>query len=137
MVMLLIYLFSTNNVAMPVLRQASLSPNAVKRTEQRSRANKENQSRGGRAGGEGATLESSWTRSKTVRNLIVTGATIAPATGGIPWKHSDRHTTMNGHALSEDDLSEEDLSGWHGISSAIPGMDDTCADCSMPFIVAA
>ena len=44
---------------------------------------------------------------------------------------------MNGHALSEEDLSEEDLSGWHGISSAIPAMDDACADGSMPFIVAA
>lgn len=72
-----------------------------------------------------------------MRNLIVAGATIAPATGGMPWKHSDRHTTMNGQALSGEDLSEEDLSGWHGISSAIPAIDEACADCSIPFIAEA
>jgi hypothetical protein len=44
---------------------------------------------------------------------------IAPATGGMPWTHSDMHTTMNGHALSEDDLA-----GWQGMSSAIPAIDD-------------
>jgi hypothetical protein len=110
-------------------------------------ANQENQARGGRAGGEGAKLASSRMCWKTARNFTVAGTAIAPATGGIPWKHNDRHTTMNGHALSEEDLSGEDLSdgdllegdlsGWHGISSAIPAMDDACAVCSMPFIVAA
>jgi hypothetical protein len=41
---------------------------------------------------------------------------------------------MNGQDLSDEDLSD---AGWHGISSAIPAIDDARADCSMPFIVAA
>jgi hypothetical protein len=100
-------------------------------------ANQENQARGGRAGGEGAKLASFRMFWKTACNFTIAGTATSPATGGIPWKHNDRHATMNGHALSEEDLSDEDLSGWHGISSAIPAMDDACTDCSMPFIVAA
>ncbi len=44
---------------------------------------------------------------------------------------------MNGHALSEEDLSDEDLAGWHGISSIIPAVEGACTDCSMPFTVTA
>src|SRR6266436_4745127 len=112
-------------------------PIAIKRTEPALARNKGNQVRGGRAGGEGATLASSWTCWKSVRDLIAAGATIAPATCGIPWKHRDRQTTMNGHALSEEDLSDEDLAGWHGISSIIPAVEGACTDCSMPFTVTA
>jgi hypothetical protein len=84
-------------------------------------------------GGDCARLASSWTCLKAVRNLIVAGATTAPATGGKPWKHNDRHATMNGQALLEGEL----LVGWHGISSAIPAIEDVCADRPIPFIAEA
>lgn len=55
---------------------------------------------------------------------------------------------MHGQVLPEEDLSEEevseedlsaaDLAGWHGMSSAIPAIDDVAgAERSMPFMVAA
>ena len=44
---------------------------------------------------------------------------------------------MNGHASSEGDLSDEELAGWHGISSIIPAVEGASTDCSMPFIVTA
>ncbi len=72
---------------------------------------------------------------------------IAPATGGMPWKHNDRQATMHGQALpeedvpreevSKEDLSKADLAGWHGMPSAIPAIDDACAERCMPVMVAA
>jgi hypothetical protein len=67
---------------------------------------------------------------------------IAPATGGMPWKHNDRQATMHGQALPEEDVSDEDLSkadlaGWQGMPSAIPAIDDACAERCMPVMVAA
>jgi hypothetical protein len=38
-------------------------------------------------------------------------------------------------AGSDEDLSEADLAGWHGMSSAIPAID--VAERSFPFMVAA
>ena len=39
--------------------------------------------------------------------------------------------------VSEEDLSKVDLAGWHGMSSAIPAIEDAWAVRSMPFMVAA
>jgi hypothetical protein len=73
------------------------------------------------------------------------GATIEPAAGGMPWKHNDRQATMHGQVLpeeevseeagSDEDLSEADLAGWHGMSSAIPAID--VVERSFPFMAAA
>lgn len=65
------------------------------------------------------------------------GTVMVSAIGGMPWKHSDRHTTMNGQIFSGEDLSGEDL-GWQGISPSAPAIEDPCvAGCSTAFIAEA
>src|SRR5258708_33171225 len=59
-----------------------------------------NQARGGRAGGEGVRLASWFACAKTVRSLTMAGTMRVSAIGGMPWKHRERHTTMNGQILS-------------------------------------
>jgi hypothetical protein len=140
---------ATIDVATLVLRQASfvLRASLRLRTKPALGANKENQARGGRAGGEGTRFASWWKSWNAARDFTTTGTVIAPATGGMPWKHNDRQAAMQGQALpgedlsgeevSEEDVLEADLACWHGMSSTAPAAVDAWVVRSMPFMVAA